>query len=123
MINQTDVRLAIARRTDHGLILRGHFRTRGEVGPLLLTRTFDADGEPTGYDLLPADAAMLQPDQQDLFERLPEAFRFAEAERIYGKCPDHTSRTLRHMIALGLIRKVARGQYEKRGVRYRQEEQ
>ncbi len=52
LINQTDVRLALARSSrsagaeEDTLILRGHFRTRGEVGPFLLRRKrADGNGE------------------------------------------------------------------------------
>ena len=94
MINQTDVRLALASRRDvprsNGprndsgeqatLVLRGHYRTRGDVGPFLLRRRWDADGEPLGYERFRCDPSMLEnPEQQGVYQRLPESFRFNEA--------------------------------------------
>ncbi len=128
LINQTDVRLALAARSEPArtngprnesgeevtLVLRGHYRTRGEVGPFLLRRRWDADGEPLGYERLRSDPSMLEnPEQQAVYQRLPESFRFNEACRLYGRQSESTIRFLRKLIELGLVRKVARGQYRK----------
>jgi len=67
LVNQTDVRLALARRAPDkvrtegaaDLVLSGHFRTRGDVGPFLIRRIWDADGEPVGYERIEAIPAII----------------------------------------------------------------
>jgi hypothetical protein len=115
LVNQTDVRLAVARPAKAGaadLILRGHCRVRGEIGPFLLTRKWDDSGEPAGYDRLEATTAMLEnSDQEAAFHRLPESFTFKEARGTYGReCPA-SAMFLHKLMRLGLVRKVGRGQY------------
>ncbi len=122
LINQTDVRIAVAlpdvgpaRKSsqDIALVMRAHARTRGEIGPYLLRRKF-IDGEPAGYDRLTPSAALLaNPEQEKVFRRLPESFWFKDAMRIYDKHDDTTNRLLHDLVRLGLIKKVARGQYQK----------
>ena len=69
------------------MILRGHYRTRGEVGPFVLRRKrSDGDGEPLGYDLVTVATAPLENvEQRAFFERLPNEFSFQEAKVLYGK--------------------------------------
>ena len=58
---------------ESSLVLRGHFRTRGEIGPFLLRRSWDADGEPMGYERFTPDRALLDHAQQEaVFDRLPD---------------------------------------------------
>ena len=121
LVNQTDVRLAVARPAARpgksgaaDLVLRGHCRIRGEIGPFLLTRKWDDSGEPAGYDRLEATAAMLEnTDQEAAFGRLPESFTFKEARGIYGRDCPASAMFLHKLMRLGLVRKVARGQYRK----------
>jgi hypothetical protein len=117
LINQTDVRLAVSRRADGTLVLRGHFRTRGEVGPFLLRRKFeDATGEPLAYDRFAAEPGMLQnPEQESCLAGLPDLFSFTEARLRYGKLHEATNLMIHKMLRLGLICKTARGQYRKAG--------
>src|SRR5438552_3861933 len=68
------------------LVLRGHSRTRGEIGPFLLRRVWDAEGEPLGYErVTPAPALLKNPEQEAAFLGLPDAFQFRDAMRLYGK--------------------------------------
>jgi len=122
LINQTDVRLAIAppksaRENDAiALLLRGHSRTRGEIGPYLLRRVLDSNGDPSGYERLEATASLLKSAEQErIFQNLPESFCFTDALRITGKHDQVINRLLHDLVRLGLIRKVARGQYQKCG--------
>ncbi len=123
LINQTDVRLALARRSgsvggeENGLILRGHFRTRGEVGPFLLRRKrADGDGEPLGYDRFTAHPALLEnAGQEAFFARLPEAFSFKDARLLWGKSHESAHLLIHKMMRLGLVCRAAYGQYRKGG--------
>ena len=119
LINQTDVRLAAA-LPDNGngdLVLRGHFRTRGEIGPFTIARKWDDSGEPTGYDRAEATVTMLEnPDQEAAFLALGESFHFKQARMIYGKQGQATTRFLHKLIRLGLASKIGRGEYRKNEV-------
>jgi KaiC/GvpD/RAD55 family RecA-like ATPase len=122
LINQTDVRLAVAppARRDNdaiALLLRGHSRTRGEIGPYLLRRVLDNAGEPSGYErLAPTTSLLKSVEQEAIFLQLPESFAFGDALRITGGHPQTASRLLHDLARLGLVRKVARGQYQKCGI-------
>ena len=120
VINQTDVRLAVARRgrsDEAALILRGHFRTRGEVGPFLLRRKRAEGGAPLGYERVAVNGALLENTEQEaFFARLPEAFSFKEARLLSGKSHGPVHLLLRRMMGLGLVHRAARGQYCKGGV-------
>jgi len=74
LINQTDVRLAFSQQSGR-LVLRGHVRTRGEVGPFLLRRKWaDGDDEPLGYERLTVEPAMLgNAAQEACLAGLPES--------------------------------------------------
>jgi RecA/RadA recombinase len=116
LINQTDVRLAVARREDDtgDLVLSGHFRVLGEVGPYLIRRIRDEDGEPTGYERFEAVASLIaNAEQEAAFERLPDAFAFKDARITLDKAPELTNAFLHKIIRLGLAEKVARGKYQK----------
>jgi hypothetical protein len=137
LINQMDVRLAVARRNlardqprerasgvegtvggkKEELILRGHYRTRGEVGPFVLRRKrSDGDGEPLGYELVTAATGPLENvEQRAFFERLPDQFSFKEARVLYGRSHEAANTLIQKMIILGMVRRTARGQYCKAG--------
>jgi hypothetical protein len=141
LINQMDVRLAVSRRSasrrnlsgerasavqgtaggEEELILRGHYRTRGEVGPFVLRRKrSDGDGEPLGYELATValsleNVPLENVEQRAFFERLPEEFSFKEARVLYGKSHEAANILIRKMMSLGIVRKTAHGQYCKAG--------
>ena len=72
LINQTDTRLAISTRkkNDGSLVLRGHLRTHGEIGPWLLTRIWDDAGAPLAYRRLSATPQKLDnAEQEETFAR------------------------------------------------------
>jgi hypothetical protein len=115
LINQTDVRLALARRgrsagsEEAGLILRGHFRSRGEVGPFLLRRKrADGDGEPLGYERFAAHAGLLEnAEQEAFFACLPEAFSYKDLRLLWGKSNESAQLLVHKMMRLGLVPRTA----------------
>jgi hypothetical protein len=149
IVNQMDVRLALSSQSsslqspsgqrhlahaplahqpesmskdDARLILRGHFRTRGEVGPFLLRRKHagsQSKGEPLGYERYTVDPATLRDtlraQEQEVFAHLPETFSFKDARLLYGKVYESTNVLIHKMMRLGLVSKTARGQYRKAG--------
>jgi hypothetical protein len=127
LVNGSDVRLGLdeprlarvcgedAREHRPALVLRGFGRVRGEIPTLYLARALDDDGDPLGYvqvigvDLLPHE-------QQEKYERLPPQFRFKQAKLTYGKGDQATTDFLKKCEALGILERVARGEYRKVGV-------
>ncbi len=110
LINQTFVRIGIDRCSNSPaeLVLRAHYKLRGEVGPWQLARKYDETGEPTGYFRL-TGIALLNPDQRDAFDRLPNEFTFTEAERVYGKRGGNpTAKLLNQCQAVGVLEKQGR---------------
>jgi hypothetical protein len=119
LVNQSDVRLAVAlprtaRDEQAGLVLRGHYRTRGEIGPFLLRRRRDAAGNPVGYDREALPRPLLDdPDQEAAYHRLPQVFGFAGACQSYGRSRGTTHRFLVHLMDCGLLRREEAGRYRK----------
>ena len=52
-------------------------------------------------------------DQQTAFEKLSPAFSFKEAKAIYGRQDEATNSFLKKCVLVGVVRKVAKGRYEK----------
>jgi len=119
LINQTDVRLAIAppsRPSEADLILRAHYRTHGELGPFFIRRCYDAAENVSGYERMENGPAIIgNPEQEEAFAKLPESFAFGQAREIYGKQNEATTKFLHKMIRLGLLRKTGHGHYRKSG--------
>lgn len=103
LVNQSDVRLAVAPVRD-GLVLRGHFRTHGEVGPYYLRRVRDEAGVPMGYERGIDDLVL---------SKLPEEFSFKEARLCYGRQNQATIEWLDALIARGFVERIKRGKYRK----------
>jgi hypothetical protein len=105
LVNQTAVRIGIdkALTAPAELILRGHYKLCGEIGPWQIARKYDETGEPTGYYRL-SGVLLLQPDQRETFRLLPPEFTFGEAERRYGrKGGKPTAQFLKRCQAAGLL--------------------
>ena len=115
LVNQSDVRLGVAgsTKTNVALVLRGHVRINGEVGPFYLERVFDDDEQPIGYRRLAGVEFLDNPTQQAAFGKLPGAFSFKEAKTIYGRRDQATIDFLMKCDRAGILRKVAKGRYEK----------
>ena len=116
------MRLALATSSDglgsDTLVLRGHYRTRGEVGPYHLCRRFDAVGQGLGYDrFVPETAAspLRNPGHEAAFARLPEAFSSSDARGVFRKGCQATNSFLHKLIRAGLVHKVAWGEGQKGG--------
>ncbi len=120
LINGSDVRLGVDEPTlgavgkdDLALVFRGFGRIRGEIGPFFLTRDSDEDGDPVGYRVLTGAELLFNNEQQNALSKLPQRFAFKTAKQTYGRADQATSNWLRRCIELQLLRKVARGTYEK----------
>ena len=102
LINQTDTRIAIESTTkgDAALVMVWNHKVQGVTGPVFLTRVFDEDDEPIGYDRLIGSVALLNKDQQELFEKLGSTFSFTEAKHAYGRRGQATTDFLRKCIDL-----------------------
>jgi hypothetical protein len=116
IINHTDVRLGLAHhKAGDGtlLVLRGHARTRGEVGPYLVRRVFEAGGDPLGYERAAADPCLLNnPEQEAIYRGLNTEFRYRDAHLAYGKSHSSTNLFLFKLLQLGLATKVAHGELQ-----------
>ena len=110
LINQTDTRIAIESTTkgDAALVMVWNHKVQGVTGPVFLTRVFDEDDEPIGYDRLIGSVALLNKDQQELFEKLGSTFSFTEAKHAYGRRGQATTDFLRKCIDLQLLEKVGK---------------
>jgi hypothetical protein len=110
LINQTDTRIAIEATTkgDAALVMVWNHKVQGATGPVFLTRVFDEDDEPIGYDRLVGSVALLNKDQQEPFEKLPSIFSFTEAKHAYSRGPQATTDFLKKCIALQLLEKVGK---------------
>ena len=96
-----------------GLVVKGFARLRGEFGPMYLARNFDEEGNPLGYRSMTGLELMFNQDQEAAFQRLPERFTFKEAKTTYGRADQATNDFLQKCIRVGILRKPAKGTYEK----------
>lgn len=115
LVNQSDVRIGVDRSSKPNacLIVRGHVRINGEVGPFYLERAFDDDEQPVGYKRLLGVELLDNRDQQAAFEKLPPTFSFKEAKAVYGRQDQATVDFLVKCQRAGILRKPAKGHYEK----------
>jgi hypothetical protein len=125
IINGCDVRLGVDSTTKTGidssldakeiaLVLRGFGRVRSEIPLQYLTRAIDEEGQPLGYQIVTGARLLGSSDQQETFGKLPERFRFKDAQKLYGKGAQPTTNFLNKCIGLGLIHKRSKkGGYEK----------
>jgi AAA domain len=115
LVNQSDVRLGVDRTSkgNASLILRGHVRITGEVGPFYLERVFDDDEQPIGYQRRFGVEFLDNKEQQAAFDGLPPAFSFKEAKTKYGRRDQATIDFLNKCLRVGILRKPSKGLYEK----------
>jgi hypothetical protein len=123
-INQTDVRLAVegariaagsklSGSDEIALLMRVHVRVRGEVARLYLSRHHDDEGEPIGYDKVTGLRLLFNAEQEACYEKLGERFSFKDAKLAYGRHDQPTADFLAKCMRIGVLRKAARGIYEK----------
>jgi hypothetical protein len=117
LVNQTDVRIAIVEGDGNPVALKVKWSRRvyGDSPLMLLERVFDNAGEPLGYDLL-TGADFLRPEQKAALEKLPpppKEFSFKDAMGVLGRANDPTNKFLVKCMAHGLVRRVAKGRYQR----------
>jgi AAA domain len=120
LVNGVDIRLGVDEpdlsavgKDEVALVMRGYGRIRGEIGPFYLTREVDEDGDPVGYRRLVGAELLFNDDQQSALGKLARQFTFKEAKQAYGRGDQATSNFLNRSINFQVLRKVARGVYEK----------
>jgi hypothetical protein len=120
LVNASDIRLGVdvpdvvsSNKDDVALVLRGFGRVRGSIGPMYLSRDHDENGDPAGYRALVGAELLVDPARQKALADLPEAFRFKDAKRVYGKGDQPTTNFLHDCMNLGLLEKTGRGKYQK----------
>ena len=77
-----------------------------------LARVSNEDGEALAYRALSGQSLLVNKTQRDAFQKLPEAFRFKDAQAAYGKGAQATTDFLNKCIGLGILRKAGKT-YEK----------
>ncbi|MDA2925273.1 AAA family ATPase [Acidobacteria bacterium AH-259-L09] len=120
LINGCDVRLGVDVPTKHtagqgeeiALAVRGFGRVRGEIPLTYLARIRDKNGEPLGYKRMTGVKLLFNKEQEETFAKLPDRFRFKDAQQTYSKGAQATTDFLNKCISCGIVRKVNRA-YEK----------
>lgn len=95
------------------LVMRGFGRVRGEIPTTYIARVFDEEGIAQGYKKLTGASLLFNNGQINTYNSLPTRFRFKDAQLAYGKAAQPTTDFLNKCCSLGILRKVARGVYEK----------
>jgi hypothetical protein len=119
LMNQTDVRIAIAESDlDHtALQLKWSRRVHGDSPIVSVERIFDEEGEPVGYREL-TGAGLLNDEKRRVFEALPEEFSTSDTKAARRGCGvgdgnDPTNKFLAECRHLRLIEKLERGRWRK----------
>ena len=112
LIQNVDFRIGLQKDSADHLLLRHYQRLQG-WGPLhRLVRVLDDDGEPIGFRL-EGEFDQLTPAEKEEFTKLPSQFRTGEARKLLDFTQNPMNKRLNDWASLGLIRKVARGEWEK----------
>ena len=113
LVNQTDVRIAVAGGDCNPVALKVKWsrRVHGDSPLGLLERIYE-DGEPAGYRQL-TGAALLSADRKMALDKLPTEFSFKEAKNALDRTDDPTNKFLAKCRQLGLVERLARGRYRK----------
>jgi hypothetical protein len=117
LVNQTDVRMAVAPGDGKPVALKVKWSRRvyGDSPLVLLERVFDVDGDPAGYRHL-TGADFLSTKKKDALAKLPNPpaeFSFQDAKQALGDGDNRTGEFLRESKQLGLVEKLARNRYKK----------
>jgi hypothetical protein len=116
LINLTNTRVAfdsVGVNDDAAFVMKWFVKLKGESGPFYLERVCNGNGDPIGYRPMAGVGLLRNPEQQECFGQLPAKFSFKDAKRTYGKSDDPTAKWLKKCIAVGLVRQVDRGVYER----------
>jgi hypothetical protein len=126
LVNGSDVRIGIDepgasgpvysagdKQEEIALVMRGFSRVRGEIPLTYIARVLDDNGDPLGYRKLTGASLLFNADQSETFGRLPNKFRFKDAQLAYRKGPQATNDFLLKCCNLGILCKPGRGCYEK----------
>jgi hypothetical protein len=121
LINACDVRLGIApsvkakhrehlegRSLDIALVMGGFGRVRGSIATTFMARVLDEDDEPLGYVEMSGPSLLSNSEQEAAYGKLPRAFRFKDAQLLYGRGAQATSDFLKKCIGVGIMRKDGR---------------
>ena len=126
LINGSDVRIGIDEPAASGvvhermgkseeiaLVLRGFGRVRGEIPLTYIARARTEEGEALGYKKLTGAGLLFNEGQSATFARLPDTFRFKDAQLKLDKGAQATSDFLTKCCNLGILHKTANRGYEK----------
>ena len=120
LVNGADIRLGVdipgmrgAAQSEIVLVMRGYGRVRGEIPTLYLARVKDDRDEALGYRRVAGIKLLCNDNQESAFRKLPDRFTTKDATHAYGRQDEATNDFLKKCIAIGVLRKVARGAYEK----------
>jgi hypothetical protein len=113
LINGSDIRLGIdavkGGVTPNGnLVVAGFARLSGCIGPFRVERVFDDEGDPLGYRKMCGSALLCNPDQENTFQHLDEAFTFKQAKQAYGRGDQPTTDFLKKCQAVGILRHIGK---------------
>lgn len=119
LVNQTDVRIAIAEGDQNPAALKIKWarRVKGDSPVVLVERMFSEDGEPIGYQQL-TGARLLTKEKHEVYDALPEVFSTGEAkavrrERKLGDGNDPTNKFLAECRHLRIVENLGRGRWRK----------
>lgn len=117
LVNQTDVRVAVAEGDGNPAALKVKWSRRvyGDSPLVFLERIYDNGGEAAGYRPV-TGADFLSPKQKDALAKLPNPpaeFSFKDAKQALGEGDNRTGEFLRDSKQLGLVEKLGRNRYRK----------
>jgi hypothetical protein len=117
LVNQTDVRVAVAEGDGNPAALKVKWsrRVHGDSPLVLLDRVFDGDGDPMGYQHL-TGVALLSSDQQQAYAKLPippTEFTFKDAKQALGQGDNRTGEFLSKGRLVGVIEKLGKNRYRR----------
>lgn len=118
LVNQTSARFGVESYTigEADLILKGHFKLKGEVGPFYLTRLYSEYGNELGYNRLKG-LGLLNQSERERFLKLPDTFSWHEASDLLfpGK---KVGKTLAQLLARAKAASLIVKSGEKKNIRY-----
>ena len=120
LVNQSDTRIGVEPHSqrDADLLVAGFVRGTGPFVHMDLVRVLDDDGNPVGYRAL-TGAQRLNTDDQAVYQRLPDRFRFKDVEReLGGTSGSNAARFLKRCESLQIVKKVGKDYTKSAPVEY-----